>query len=109
MTGAGRARAQGKKTLRIAPHAALRVLDPVVTNAYITRNHAFLVYDTLFAVDSQYRPQPQMVKEWSVSPDKLVYTFQLRDGLAFHDGQPVTAEDCIASIARWVKKDVIGL
>jgi peptide/nickel transport system substrate-binding protein len=103
------ARAQAKKTLRMAPHAALRVLDPVVTNAYITRNHAFMVYDTLFAVDAQYRPQPQMVQEWSVSDDKLVYSFTLRDGLAFHDGQPVTAEDCIASIARWVKKDVIGL
>lgn len=103
------ARAQGKKTLRLAPHAALRVLDPVVTNAYITRNHAFMVYDTLFAVDSQYRPQPQMVKEWSVSDDKLAWTFVLRDGLAFHDGQPVTAEDCIASIARWAKKDVVGL
>ena len=103
------ARAQGKKTLRMAPHAALRVLDPVVTNAYITRNHAFMVYDTLFAVDAQYRPQPQMVKEWTVSEDKLAWTFVLRDGLAFHDGQPVTAEDCIASIGRWSKKDVVGL
>ncbi|MGO4287902.1 ABC transporter substrate-binding protein, partial [Bosea sp. TAB14] len=103
------ARAQAKKTLRLAPHAALRVLDPVVTNAYITRNHAFMVYDTLFAVDSQYRPQPQMVKEWSVADDKLSWTFVLREGLAFHDGQAVTAEDCIASIARWAKKDVVGL
>ncbi|CAN7673190.1 ABC transporter substrate-binding protein [Bosea sp. LjRoot237] len=103
------ARAQAKKTLRLAPHAALRVLDPVATNAYITRNHAFMVYDTLFAVDAQYRPQPQMVKEWSVSADKQAYTFTLREGLAFHDGQPVTAVDCIASIARWAKKDVIGL
>lgn len=103
------ARAQGKKTLRLAPHAALRVLDPVVTNAYITRNHAFMVYDTLFAVDARYRPQPQMVKEWSVSADKLSWTFALRDGLVFHDGQEVTAEDCVASIARWARKDVVGL
>ncbi|WP_239514608.1 ABC transporter substrate-binding protein, partial [Klebsiella pneumoniae] len=77
--------------------------------AYITRNHAYMVYDTLFSVDSLYRPQPQMVKDWTVSDDKLTHAFTLRDGLAFHDGQPVTAEDCIASIARWVKKDVIGL
>ncbi|MGL4285932.1 MAG: ABC transporter substrate-binding protein, partial [Phreatobacter sp.] len=104
--GAG---AQARKTLRMAPHAALRVLDPVVTNAYITRNHAYMVYDTLFSVDSLYRPQPQMVKDWAVSDDKLTYSFTLRDGLAFHDGQPVTSEDCLASIARWVKKDVIGL
>ena len=103
------ARAQARKTLRMAPHAALRVLDPVVTNAYITRNHAYMVYDTLFSVDAQYRPQPQMVKEWSVSPDKLAWTFVLRDGLAFHDGQAVTAADCVASIARWAKKDVVGI
>lgn len=103
------ARAQGKKTLRAAPHAALRVLDPVVTNAYITRNHAYLVYDTLFSVDSRYRPQPQMVDSWTVGDDKLTYIFKLREGLAFHDGKPVTPEDCIASIARWTKKDVIGL
>lgn len=109
MAPAGLARAQGRKTLRIAPHAALRVLDPVVTNAYITRNHGYMVYDTLFSVDAQYRPQPQMVQDWSVTADALTWTFTLRDGLAFHDGQPVTPADCIASIARWAKKDVVGL
>lgn len=103
------ARGQGRKTIRIAPHAALRVLDPVTTNAYITRNHGYMVYDTLFSVDEGYRPQPQMVREWSVTPDNLVYIFSLRDGLKFHDGSAVTAEDCVASIARWAKRDVIGL
>ncbi|MDE1570018.1 ABC transporter substrate-binding protein [Aquabacter sp. P-9] len=101
--------AQGRKTLRIAPHAALRVLDPVTTSAYITRNHGYMVYDTLFSVDAAYRPQPQMVKDWQVSADQLTYTFTLRDGLLFHDNQPVTAQDCVASITRWAKKDVVGL
>jgi len=104
-----RAHAQGKKVVKFAPHAALRVLDPITTPAYITRNHGYLVYDSLFSIDSDYRPQPQMVREWSLSPDKLTYTFVLRDKLAFHDGAPVTAEDCIASIARWAKRDVVGL
>ncbi len=101
--------AAGKKTLRVAPHAALRVLDPITTPAYVTRNHGYLIYDTLFSIDAQYRPQPQMIKDWSVSDDKLTYLFTLRDGLAFHDGAPVTAEDCVASVMRWSKRDVIGL
>jgi peptide/nickel transport system substrate-binding protein len=101
-------RAQGPKVLKVAPHASLRVLDPVTTNAYITRNHGYMVYDTLFAMDADYRPQPQMVGDWSVSDDKLTYSFVLRDGLAFHDGAPVTAEDCIASITRWSKRDLVG-
>lgn len=95
--------------LRFAPHAALRVLDPVTTNAYVTRNHGFLVYDTLFGLDSSYAPQPQMVDEWEVSEDGLSWTYRLREGLAFHDDAPVTSEDVIASIQRWWQKDVIGL
>lgn len=102
--------AQGAESVvRFAPHAALRVLDPVTTSAYVTRNHAYLVYDTLFAVDSNYAPQPQMVDSWEMSDDGLNWAFTLRDGLAFHDGAPVTAEDVIASIRRWWQVDVVGL
>lgn len=100
--------AQGS-VLRFAPHAALRVLDPVTTNAYVTRNHAFLIYDNLFSIDSAYAPKPQMVDTWETSEDGLTWNFQLRDGLAFHDDAPVTSEDVIASIQRWWQKDVIGL
>ena len=78
-------------TLRFVPHADLSILDPYSTGAYITRNHGYMVYDTLFAMDGQFRPQPQMVDAWTVSDDKLTYTFALRDGLKFHDGQPVRA------------------
>ncbi len=102
-------RAQAAKTLKVAPHAPLRVLDPVTTNAYVTRNHGLMVYDTLFAVDEGYRPQPQMVQSWTATPDNLTYTFVLRDGLKFHDGAPVTSADCLASITRWARRDVIGL
>ena len=96
------------KTLRFIPEADLRVLDPIWTTAYITRNHGYMVYDTLFAIDHDFKPQPQMVDKWSVSDDKLKWTFTLRDGLAFHDGQPVRSVDCIASIKRWSKRDVLG-
>lgn len=95
-------------TLRVVPHADLKILDPVWTGAYITRNHGYLIYDTLFALDEQGEVRPQMVERYDVSADKLTYIFKLRDGLLWHDGTAVTAEDCIASIRRWAAKDVLG-
>jgi peptide/nickel transport system substrate-binding protein len=100
--------ADSGKTLRFIPEADLRSLDPIWTTAYITRNHGYMVYDTLFALDENFKPQPQMVDTWKVSDDKLTYSFTLRDGLKFHDGQPVRSADCIASLERWMKRDVLG-
>jgi peptide/nickel transport system substrate-binding protein len=93
-------------TLRFIPHADLTILDPYWTAANITRNHGFMVYDTLFAMDSSFRPQPQMVETWQVSDDKLTYTFTLRNGLKFHDGQPVRANDVVASLKRWAQRSL---
>src|SRR6202011_2909208 len=75
--------------------------------AYITRDHGYMVYDTLLAMDSNFKIQPQMA-DWKVSDDKLTYTFTLRDGLKWHDGTPVTAEDCVASLKRWSQNDSMG-
>jgi len=97
-----------EKVLKFIPQADLRILDPITTTAYITRNHGYMVYDTLFAIDAQFKVQPQMVDKYEVSADKLTYTFTLRDGLKFHDGQPVRSADCIASIERWAKRDALG-
>src|SRR2546430_2274984 len=69
------------KTLRFIAQSDLRVLDPVWTTSYITRNHGYCVFDTLFAIDAEFAPHPQMVGEHAVSPDKLTYNFKLRDGL----------------------------
>src|ERR1700675_1394184 len=96
------------KTIRSIARADLRSLDPIWTTAYITRNYGYMVYDTLFAVDKDLKPQPQMVDTWKISDEKLTYTFTLRDGLKWHDGAPVTSADCIASIARWGKRDALG-
>ncbi|MER8646425.1 ABC transporter substrate-binding protein [Mesorhizobium sp. M1252] len=79
----------------------LSVFDPVVTTADATYAHALAIYDKLFSADSKFMPQPQMVGKWSVSDDKKAYTFELRDGLGWHDGTAVTAADCVASIRRW--------
>ncbi|MDO9365688.1 MAG: ABC transporter substrate-binding protein [Methylotenera sp.] len=97
-----------ENVLRVAPHAELKVFDPVWTTAYITRNHGYLVYDTLFALDENFEPKPQMVDTWVVSEDETSWTFKLRDGLKWHDGTDVTADDCVASLERWGKRDGAG-
>lgn len=94
--------------LRAVPHADLKVLDPIWTTGYITRNHGYMIFDTLFAMDANLKAQPQMVDRWTASANKMKWTFTLRDGLKFHDGQPVTAEDCVASIKRWGARDALG-
>lgn len=99
------AASQAQTTARFVMHAPLRVLDPVLTSAYVTRNHGYLVYDTLFSMDATGHPQPQMVASWTVSTDGLEYTFKLRPGLTFHDGAPVTAADVVASLQRWEAGD----
>ena len=75
---------------------------------FTIRNAAYLMYDTLFALDSNYEPQPQMAEGYTLSDDELTYTITLRDGLKFHDGSDVTAEDVVASIKRWGKADSLG-
>ncbi len=106
--GPGAARDGKPVTIRAVMHSGLRITDPIITTAYIARNHGYMIYDTLFATDATFKVQPQMVKDFAVSDDKLTYTFTLRDGLKFHDGAPVTSADCIASIRRWGKRDGMG-
>jgi peptide/nickel transport system substrate-binding protein len=95
------------KTIKAVMHSDLRALDPLVSSAYITRDHGYMIYDTLVAMDANFKIQPQMA-DWKVSDDRLTYTFTLRDGLKWHDGTPVTAEDCVASLKRWAAVDGMG-
>lgn len=100
--------ASAQSTLKIALHSDLKIIDPIWTTALITQHHGYLVYDTLFALDDKLQVKPQMVEKWDVSPDKLTWTFTLRDGQTWHDGAPVTAADCVASLKRWGTKDAMG-
>ena len=95
-------------TLRAVMHSDLKILDPIWTTAYIVRNHGYMIYDTLLAQDEKGEIKPQMVEKYEAAADGKGYTFTLRDGLLWHDGQPVTSEDCIASIKRWAAKDSLG-
>jgi len=109
LAGSTGASAQGSaNVLRVVMHSDLRIIDPIWTTAYIVRNHGYMVYDTLFATDADGQIKPQMVDKYDVSADQLTHTMTLRDGLLWHDGAPVTAEDCVASIKRWAAKDAMG-
>ncbi len=100
--------AWAENTLKIVPSADLQVLDPMGSTADIVKMHGFMIYDTLYALDEHFKPQPEMVQDMQLSADKKTYRFTLRDGLKWHDGQPVKAEDCVASLKRWQARDAAG-
>ena len=102
------ARSQASKVLKFIPQVDLPLLDPVTNSAYITRNHGFAVFDTLFGQDSAYKPQPQMLEGFTTASDGKTWRLVLREGMKFHDGTPVLARDCVASITRWGKRDAFG-
>lgn len=94
--------------IKAVMHSPLRLTDPHATTAYITTWHGYMIYDTLLATDADNRIQPQMLEKWDVSPDGKTYVMTLRPGQKWHDGQPVTAADCVASIKRWAAGDIMG-
>ena len=96
------------RTLRFVPQGNLANIDPIWTTTVIARNHALMIYDTLFGLGRDFQPKPQMAATHEVSDDGLTHRIALRPDLRFHDGEKVTARDCIASIARWSKRDVLG-
>jgi peptide/nickel transport system substrate-binding protein len=96
------------KPLRFVPEADLAILDPIWTTTAQTVQHSFLIYDTLWGQDGQFRPQPQMLAGHTVEADGKLWRLTLRDGLRWHDGPPVLARDCVASIQRWGRRDVFG-
>jgi peptide/nickel transport system substrate-binding protein len=102
------ASAQELNILRMANNTELQILDPIATPSVITRAFGYMVWDTLISLDSNGVPRPQMLEAWEVSDDGMTYTFRLREGLLWSDGEPVTAADCIASIERWGARDAVG-
>jgi peptide/nickel transport system substrate-binding protein len=101
-------RATERKTLKFVPQADLAVLDPIATPAFVTHNHAYLVFDTLYGVDDKFVSHPQMVEGHVVTDDGKTWQLTLREGLRFHDGTPVLARDVVASLTRWGHRDTYG-
>ncbi|WP_376091417.1 ABC transporter substrate-binding protein [Roseomonas sp. CCTCC AB2023176] len=102
------AQANASRVLRFIPQSDVTVLDPILTTAYVTRHHGFLIWDTLYGFDADYKPQPQMAEGHSVEEDGKRITIRLRQGLKFHHGEPVRARDAVASIRRWAARDALG-
>lgn len=102
------ARAENASRLRFVPRYDAGALDPHWSTSAGTRNHAFLVFETLYGLDARQQPQPQMIEGHTVEADGLHWTLTLREGLRFHDNEPVLARDCVASIRRWAARDVFG-
>ena len=102
--------AQGDRahTLRFIPQADVTVLDPLGTTAYPTRNHGYMCWDTLYGIDSQFQPQPQLAEGHTLEDDGKRWVFTLRNGPTFHDGEKVRAQDAVASIKRWMPRDTHG-
>lgn len=96
------------KVLRFVPQSDVTILDPIWTTAYVTRNHGFMIFDTLYGIDNSYTARPQMVAGHTVTADGKQWTLTLRDGLKWHDGEKVLARDCVASIRRWGARDPFG-
>jgi peptide/nickel transport system substrate-binding protein len=107
-TAAAPTAAVAQTTYRIAMQSDLKSFDPIWSGGYIVRNYGYMVYDTLFAMDAQFNVRPQMAESVRVSADGLATTITLRDGLTWHDGAPVTAADCVASLKRWQGRDSMG-
>jgi peptide/nickel transport system substrate-binding protein len=97
------------RTLRFVPQANLANFDPIWGTQYVVRNAAAMVWDTLYGIDSSFQPQRQMVESEEVTDDGTTWTFKLRSGLKFHDGEPVLSKDVVASLNRWAVRDPMGL
>lgn len=100
--------AQPARVLRFVPQSNLAVLDPIWTTSSVTLNHAYYVFDTLYAADSGLRPRPQMAEGAEAGADGLSWRVRLREGLRFHSGEPVRAVDCVASLQRWCAREGFG-
>ena len=103
-----RAQARPPRQARMVPHGDLNVLDPIWTTQNMAAYHGAMMYDTLYGIDANFVPQPQMVGKTDISADRKTYTMELRPGLKWHDGSAVTARDCVASLRRWQAKDGAG-
>lgn len=100
--------ARAAKALTVVLESEVTILDPHVITATITRTFGLHVFDMLFAMNEKGEIKPQMVDTYEASPDRLTWSFVLRDGLKWHDGAAVTAEDCVASLKRWSVRDPLG-
>ncbi|MEK5038104.1 ABC transporter substrate-binding protein [Sporosarcina sp. FSL K6-3457] len=91
-----------KTEMNIAVTAQPPTLDPSMTVSQVALNIAGNVFETLYTLNANYEPVPMLAESVDVSEDGKTYTFKLREGVKFHNGEEMTAEDVVASMNRWV-------
>ena len=104
----GVVRAAAVHHLRFVPIIDLAFVDPIFSGAFVSRNHGYMVFDTLYGVNTRLEVSPQMVAGHTVGDDGKLWELKLREGLLWHDGERVLARDCVASIRRWAARDAFG-
>jgi peptide/nickel transport system substrate-binding protein len=97
-----------QRVLRYVPQADLGSFDPIWTTSIITRDHGFMIYDTLYGTDDKFNPQPQLAAGHQFENEGLECVITLRSGLRFQDGEPVRAQDAVASLKRWMVRAPVG-
>ena len=97
-----------ERTLRLVPLTSLYSLDTVFNTSLVTTNHGWAVYDSLFGMNNKSEIRPQMAEGHTLSDDGRVYYITLREGLKFHNGEPVRAQDCLQSLKRWAGRETFG-
>ncbi|UPY39002.1 ABC transporter substrate-binding protein [Sediminicoccus sp. KRV36] len=108
LAGPALAQPAQNRVLKFVPQANLTSLDPIWTTANITRNHGHMIYDSLYGVDANFQPQPQMAAGHVTEDGGRTIIITLRDGLKFHDGEPVRAQDVVPSLTRWMRRNPFG-
>ncbi|GGA22959.1 ABC transporter substrate-binding protein [Psychrobacillus lasiicapitis] len=96
------------ETLKVAYASDPDTLDWSYTGASPTRDVAWHIFEMLFALDNDFAIQPMLAESYEVNEDRTLYTIKVREGVKFHDGSVLTAEDVVASIERWGKISSVG-
>ncbi len=94
--------------LRVATIGEPPHLDEHQSTAELIAVLGYCAYEGLFTYDADYQPIPELVAEHTVSEDGLTHTMALRQGVMFHNGEPLTAADAIASVERWGRISGVG-
>src|SRR5688572_15507321 len=85
----------------LSPFTLDAMADTISAKSHIVDN----VQEGLFAPDAGLVPRAMLVEKWTVSPDSLTWTFVIRKGVPFHNGEILKSDDVVASLQRWLVRD----
>lgn len=91
-----------KDEINIALTAQPPTLDTATTVSQVALDVGQHIFEQLYTLNADFEPTPMLAKSHDVSEDGLSYTFHLREGVKFHNGKEMTADDVVASMNRWL-------